>query len=722
MKITTKSKQIVALLLALSPLVAAADEGMWMTGPLAPATYERMRALGLQLAPDELYNPQGTALQGAVVMFGGFCSGVVVSPQGLVLTNHHCGFSSIHAHSTPEHDYVKHGFFAAHADEEWPVPGLYVSFPVRVECVTDSVLPLLTRRDSLGRERQIWGARRAAVLDSLQSVMEARVLAEDSTLRAELASYYGGNDFYLNVYRDYNDVRLVMAPPASAGKFGGDTDNWMWPRQTCDFSVFRIYTAPDGRPAAYDSANVPLRSPRYAPISLAGYRQGDFAMTMGFPGSTYRYLSSYGIKARREANNEAIISCRGLKQNLWHEAMVRDSVVRLKYDNKFANSSNYWKNSIGMNRCLKEQNVEADKRAYEERLQEWIDSDEAARRKYGRLTDTLRLAYEAYEPVQRDYVLCRETFLNAVDLFSLARQLGRVGSLRDAGRRQALLTAVRRFYRDFDAALDCRTLAAMLRHYLDEARPEHLPSLYADVAERWGGSFSAFADDLYRRSVLTDSARLLSLIERGKTARIQRDPAVRLVARTMHELAPLLAAGAANPTREPERRLQQALHEMYARSAFYPDANFTIRLSYGTVRPYTPPLGEPYPMFTTAQSLWQKVQRAEQTPDYSMEPALARLLKDGPYGRYADRSSQTLQLCFITDNDITGGNSGSPVFNSRGELMGLAFDGNWESMANDLRYSPELTRCINVDIRYVLFVMEHWTHAQRLIDEMSLRP
>lgn len=709
-----------ALVLALGlcrPSGARADEGMWMTGNIAPKTYEAMRAMGLALPPDGLYNDRGTGLQGSVVLFGGFCTGVAVSPEGLVFTNHHCGFSSIHAHSTPQNDYLRHGFYAPSKEEEWPVPGLYVSFPVRSECVTARVLPLLLKAGGPAGS-QVWGHRRQVVIDSLQKVMQAEVSAADSTLRADLVPYFGGNDFYLNVYRDYTDVRLVMAPPVSAGKFGGETDNWMWPRQTCDFSVFRIY-ARNGQPAPYSPDNTPLRPKTYAPISLRGYREGDFAMTMGFPGSTYRYLSSYGINFRVRTVYEPLIQVRTVKQALWREAMQADSVINLLYSNKYASSSNAWKKYKGMCHTLSEKNVIAGKQAFERTLQEWIESDTAMLRKYGNLFTELRDVYCSDTLLQRESTFYSETFTRNVEMLNLASAIN-VGAFDTSHPYvEERLAAAEKYYRGFNSALDRRTLSTLMRNYASQVPVENLPSCYLDVATRYAGNYDRYVDDLYRRSLLPDSARTLRLLRKGKAARLDKDPLV-LLSRSVMKRQACYGGFDRNRASEAERRLQEAIHEMYARSAFYPDANMTVRMSYGRVSAYSPAPGQTSPFYTTAATLVEKTAQSASVPDYFMEPGLKDLIGGGSYGPYAD-SDGTLHLCFITDNDITGGNSGSPVFNGRGELMGLAFDGNWESMANDLKYDPALTRCINVDIRYVLFLMQHWTKAGRLLRELSLR-
>ena len=439
-----KTLLILSALLLTAATSLRADGGMWMLGNLTKQTYDAMRAYGFSMTPEELSNDNGTSLRNAVVLFGGYCSGVVVSDNGLVFTNHHCGFESIQKHSTPEHDYVKDGFYAATPEEEWNVPGLFVSFPLREERVTDRVLPVITEKGADGAQHQIWGDRRNQLLDSMETVLVKEVTAKDSTLWAELVPYYGANEFYVTVYRVYPDVRLVLAPPSSLGKFGGDTDNWVWPRETCDFSVFRIYAGKDNMPAPYSKDNVPYKPSRVAAVSLDGYKAGDFAMTLGFPGSTYRYLSSYGIEARMNAMNDEFIKAGSLRLPMWKAEMDADPALRLKYDSKYQTFSNTYKNSIGMNRSITMYGILDSKRKFEQSLTEWINADPQRKVKYGDVLENLRQAYP-------DYTLKRKQLYKSIlnlnydlQVFELVAAISHGDYSKEKGMRDELIAAVSR--------------------------------------------------------------------------------------------------------------------------------------------------------------------------------------------------------------------------------------------------------------------------------------
>lgn len=713
------ARLVCGLLGAASMLPLHADEGMWMAGALPPHIVSRMHDLGCTLKPGELYNTEGTALKDAVVLFGGFCTGVVVSPEGLVFTNHHCGFDAIQQASSPQHDYVKNGFVARTRDEEWSVPGLYVSFLQRSVDVTDRILPLLRTVNADGSQVWVSDERSYMIVDSVLSLLQNEVEAEDATLRVDVDTYYESGAFYMNVYRDYRDIRLVFAPPSSAGKFGGDTDNWVWPRETSDFSVFRIYTGPDGKSAEYSAQNVPLRPKRVVPVSLAGYREGDFSMTIGYPGSTSRYLSSYGIVDRMNTNNTPIVDVRGLKQSIWKQAMQADPTVRLKYDSKYQRSSNYWKNSIGMNRCLTEQKVVEQKRAFEKEVSNWIVKNR--KKAYEGLFDRLNRAYEATAEGNKQFTYAVEALWTSSDLLNICRSAVRG----EEGKKpaEADLQRLARSYRDLDVALDARTLAAMLRAFAQEGwGGGKLPTIYKEIIEKYDRNYTAYVRDLYDRTVMTDSAKVMKLVRAGKVGKLKKDPLFDVVKSISNYVAGIQRMVTKNTSvTDGERLLCQAVREMKAETPLYSDANMTMRLSYGVVGTYTPAPGvAPYPLYTTPQSLAAKVSQASKNADYKMESDLLKVITSGQYGRYADKESGTLQLCYLTNNDITGGNSGSPMFNGRGELCGLAFDGNWESMANDIQYNPALTRCIGVDIRFVLYLMDRWGNAGHLINEMQL--
>ncbi|MDR0976455.1 MAG: S46 family peptidase [Prevotellaceae bacterium] len=701
-------KQFLTLLLLLSSLAARADEGMWMIGNLNKATRRSMKELGLKLSAKQLYDAKRPSLKDAIVSFGGFCSGVVVSADGLVLTNHHCGMSQIQRHSDVTHDYLQDGFIARTRDEELPNPELYVRFLVHTEEVTRRVLGSVTPRMD--------EAARAAAIDSVATRIADEAMSRDTTLVAIVNPFYGGNEFWLSVYCDYDDVRLVYAPPSSVGKFGWDTDNWMWPRHTGDFSVFRIYADRDNRPAAYSPDNRPYH-PRYVvPLATDGYREGDFCMTIGYPGTTERYLTSYGIEEMMQSSNQAQIDVRGVKQAIWKEAMQRSDSIRIRYASKYDESSNYWKNSIGVNRAITKLGVLEKKRDMEENVRSWIRQTPAERAGLLSLFTDLELSYKNRHAISRARAYFIEAFLYAAELPQLALAVLNF----DAGNPPDIMAEARRQlleqYANFDSDVDKAVFAAMLRtyrSYVDEAR--YLPDFYHTIDTDYHGNYEAFADTLYARSLLTNPEGFYRTQRGDTTYHVIDDPAVSYA---MDLLATYFDMNAAmQPPTEGvergERLYNAATRRMYAARNFYPDANMTMRLSLGTVASYQPADGIHYDYYTTTRGILEKARRHAGEHDYALQPELRTLLSGD--------EAQQVPVCFITNNDITGGNSGSAMFNARGQLLGLAFDGNWEAMSSDLLYDPLRQRCIGVDIRYILFIMSHYAGgAPHLIDELSL--
>ena len=693
--------------------VVYADEGMWMLGDLNKETRRTMKELGLELTAKQLYDPARPSLKDAVVSFGGFCSGVVVSREGLVFTNHHCGFSSIRQHSTVEHDYLRDGFVARSHEEELPCPELYVRFLVRQENVTKRVLSVV--RPGMDESD------RSMAIDSVMWVIGHEVMEKDSTTVGSVDAYYGGNEFWLSVYRDYTDVRLVFAPPSSIGKFGWDRDNWEWPRHTGDFSVFRIYADRDNRPAAYSPDNVPYRAASVAPISLDGYHEGSFCMTLGYPGSTDRYLSSYGIEERLLHTNQAQIDVRGVKQAIWKREMDRRDSIRLMYASKYSESSNYWKNSIGMNRAVRRLHVLDKKRALERELQQWIDSKPRERKLLSTLLSDLEKNYRARRETNRAEAYFIEAFLNGPELVQLALDILNFDFEAEQEQVVAGLKALVERYANLDLGIDKEVFAAMLDVYRDKVDTLYLPPMYHAIDSLFGGNSRAYVDDLYARSEITTPRGLKRFLERDSTYNLYEDPAVTLGIDLITKFFELTYQGY-GPSREivrGERLFNAAVRRMYDDRNFYPDANSTLRLSFGTVRGYEPFDGAVYNYYTTVQGVLEKAKSYADDPDFQVQPEWLELLSSGDFGRYADRDGQ-MKVCFISDNDITGGNSGSAMFNERGELLGLAFDGNWEAMSSDILYEPELQRTVGVDIRYVLFVIEKYGKAAHLIRELQV--
>lgn len=704
-----------AVCLMLSAPGAFADEGMWVLSMLTKRSQKQMKELGLKLSAKELYNPDGPSFKDAIVCFGGFCSGVVVSPDGLVFTNHHCGYGSIQEHSTPEHDYLKNGFVANSFEEELPNPDLHVSFLVRTEDVTKRIESALNDNMSLNQRRHI--------IDSISRTIEKEAVADNKLLRAEVASYYQGNEFYLSVYKDYKDVRLVYAPPSSLGKLGGDTDNWMWPRHTCDFSVFRIYTNENNEPAEYSPENKPYKASAYAPVSLKGYEEGDYCMTIGYPGSTNRYLSSFGVDERMKTSNAAMIKIRGIKQDIWTSYMDKDAATRIKYATKFAQSSNYWKNSIGMNQSINDLGVIAQKQNLEQRMQKWIDANPDMQKKYGTMLPALKEAYQARFNGARARSFFYESLLGSAELpcFVLTLLSKNPAEL-TAEDRKAIVNDFKKKYDDMDVNIDKQVFATMLENYVEIVPDKQFhPEIYSLINQQFKGNYKAFADSIYAHTAFATLNGVERMMKNDTTLNLSKDPMVMVAMALGQNYNKILDQTEKYDeiiTRN-ESKLCDALREMEIDRDFYPDANMTMRMSYGVISSYNPLDAVHYNFYTTTKGILEKAKKSITNSDYYIEPEVLKLF-NGNYGRYGNKKGD-MNTCFLSTNDITGGNSGSGMFNGKGELIGLAFDGNWEAMSGDLVFSPKLQRCIGVDIRYVLFVMENYGHAHRLIKELKLK-
>ena len=687
-----------------SLLTVQADEGMWTLYNLPNAVYETMKQENYEL-------PYGALYQGEdAVNFGGFCSGVVVSPDGLVFTNHHCGFEAIRSHSTVEHDYMLNGFVSNSYEEELPNEGLFVSFMIEQKDVTAYL-------DSLGLNTLI-EAKRAQFVDSIENVMQKDIRQQDSTLRVEIKPYYEGNAYYLTTYRDYNDVRLVFALPKSMGKYGGETDNWMWPRQTCDFSVFRIYVDPKtGGPAEYSKDNVPMKAKKWAPVSLQGYVPGSFSMTIGFPGSTSRYLSSYGIKERRDAENTPRYQTREIKQDIMLRHMRADEAVRIKYDSKYASSSNYWKNSIGMNKCIDSIGLIQQKAAYEQKIRQWVDSTGYLKDKLD--FDLLQRLYEKRFNAVRAETYFYETFSGRISELTrraLRSQNGAVIKGKD-GKPKTYYIEFKDNSDEWDYDTDREILAALLKNYREKVEIKYQPDFYNVIDHDFKGDYEKFVEYLYKKSMLMKNDKKIYINKKS----FKKDPAVVYGESVRSVLFDILDAIDNDTIDIQERYLCAAKLRMEEDMPNYSDANFTMRLSYGQVGEYLL-AGKPSGYYTTAESIVEKMKQGEAgTIDYEAEPIMKELLSVKDFGKYTDKTTGKMHLCFLSNNDITGGNSGSPMFNGKGELIGLAFDGNWDSLSSDIFFDRQLARCIGVDIRYVLYMMESWGKADRLLKEINAK-
>ncbi len=670
---------------------ARADEGMWTLMNLPQAVYDKMKEEGYQLEYGKLYHDKD-AIYNAVVNFGGFCSGVVVSPDGLVFTNHHCGFEAIRANSTVEHDYMKDGFVANSFEEELPNKNLFVAFMVAQKDVTAEV--------EAGGFREFSNEDKQKRLNEVEEAANQFVKKMNPNFYAELKPYYERNNYYIDVYQAYSDVRLVFAVPKSMGKFGGETDNWMWPRQTCDFSVFRIYADKETNgPANYSKENVPYKPKKWAQVSLQGYKEGDFAMTMGYPGSTDRYLSSFGIREMRDAQNLPRWQTREVKQKVMLKHMRADQAVRIKYDSKYAQSSNYWKNSIGMNKCIDSLKIIELKQGHEAKIKAYMDSTGYLKDKLD--FDKMASIYEKRFRVMYAMYLFMETF-GADELTRRANRYKEEGIT----------------YKDnsdtWDLATDKEMLVVLLKNYAEKADQEYMPEFFQTIKKKFRGNYKKYVDALYKRVLMKNDVEI-KYDESTQTALlIAYAKDLRALMKKVNNKLSEESKGLS----EFERYLCAAKLRMEQDMPHYSDANFTLRMSYGQVGGFDQ-YGRPSGYYTTPASIIAKMKQADKNFEYFAEPVMHELFSQKDFGKYNDSVTGTLNLCFLTNNDITGGNSGSPVFDGQNRLIGLAFDGNWESLSADIFFDSNLARCICVDIRYMLFMMEKWGKADRLIKEIN---
>ena len=704
-------KILLTTAILLVALVTKADEGMWLLKELNRQSVERMKELGFTFPVNKLYDEKNASLKDAVVIFGGGCSGVAVSEKGLIFTNHHCGYGAIQRLSSVEFDYLKNGFKADNMQQELYADGLTISFLRSMEEVTSQILPKVP---SVLSEVQ-----RELAIDSISSEL-LKQYDDDPFTSARIIPFYSGNKFYKVVYDVFRDIRLVVTPPSSVGKYGGDTDNWMWPRHTGDFSVFRVYADRNNKPAKHNADNVPYKPKYVVPVSLGGVNNGDYAMTIGYPGSTQRYLSSFGIQQQMESENKPRIEVRGAKQDIWWDAMTKNDTIRLKYANKYAGSSNYWKNSMGMNEAIVKLDVLAEKQQLESRLANWINRNEKNKAKYGNLLKTLNETYTNSADLARSTTYFLETFNNGIELIRFSNtilEFDMDGTEEDKA--EFINDRIIESYKNYEPKLDKKVLPVLMRLYAQRVPAKYLPDIYETIKTDFGGDYDKYADWLFANSQFTNLTDLMNLLKVADTERLTKDPAMELAlsAKDMgYELSGQMISAYENMMRG-ERQLMAALMEMDPKKSFYPDATFTQRMSYGSVKGYKPRDAVWYDYYTTEKGIFEKYK--ENDPEFHLQPYILDALKEKDYGRYAAKDG-TLRVNFLSDNDITGGNSGSPVFNSKAELIGLAFDGNWESLSGDILFEPEMQRTISVDIRYVLYTIDKIMNAPHIVNELKI--
>jgi hypothetical protein len=713
-------KKLFALLLVLVlsfGYKAKADEGMWLLPLIEKLNIGKMTELGLKLSAEDIYSINKVCLKDAVVIFGGGCTGEIVSSQGLILTNHHCGYGAIQAHSSVDHDYLQDGFWAKTKEEELPNPNLAVTFLIRIEDVTSQVFANV--KDGMNE------ADRTAAINEARTAIEKKA-GEGNNYRTQVGSFYGGNYFYLLVYERYNDVRLVGAPPSSIGKFGFDTDNWEWPRHTIDFSVFRVYSAPDGKPAAYSKDNVPLKPKRYLNVSIKDLNKGDFTMILGYPGRTNRYMTSYEVSEQLNIVHPDRIKIRGIKQDVWMKDMQADQKVNIQYSAKYSGSSNYWKYSIGQKASLEKLNVKAKKEELEDQFRTWAAASPDRKAKYGEVLNQIKSAIEARAEYYNALNYLNEC-ISGCELFGFNRRItGLATALKSndtqkiADETSKMKATVSDFYKDYNASTDNKSTKAMLALYRTDIAAKFLPDFYVNVVDKkFKGNIDKYVDDMFAKSIFASETKLNAFLDKPVLKTLENDP-VYIAATSVFKTGGDISKQNSQfdePLATGKRLWMAALMEMVPNKTQYPDANFSMRLSYGTVQDYDPRDAVTYKYYTTLQGFTDKIKPGDY--EFDAPRRLVELNNKKEFGRYGSQRGY-MPVCFLTTNDITGGNSGSPVMNGNGELIGLAFDGNWESMSGDIAYEPLLQRTIVVDIRAVLWIMDIYAGAKNLVDEMTL--
>lgn len=712
---------IICLWLAL-PFSLRADEGMWLLS-LLNQNYEEMKAKGFQLTPEDIYSVNNASLKDAIgglgnerMPFGFFCTAEVISDKGLMLTNHHCGYDAIQKHSAVDHDYLKDGFWAKTTQEELSNEGMCVSFLVSMADVTDSVLANVT-------EGMSEADRSNAIRKAIKAIeKEAK---EGSEYGASVKNMFEGNRYYLFLYETYYDVRLVGAPPESIGKFGGDTDNWMWPRHTGDFSLMRVYTGPDGKPAKYSADNIPLKPKHSLPVSIKGIEKGDFAMVMGFPGSTERYLTSYGIEEALEITNPAAVKIRTKKLEMMRQGMDKSDKVRIQYASKYAQTANYWKYFIGQSKGLKRLDVYGKKKTQEEEFTAWVNQSEERKQKYGEALSLVskHFAENKEKALANQYVF--EALLQGGEVMMFPTRTMQFAKLLENSTDKQLIAdaaaelkeSSKDFYKDYNTEVDKNVARELLKLYAEDVPQEYQLDILKEINAKFKGDIDKFIDEVFAKSIFADEARWMAFLDKPSYKKLTQDWAYKIMESILAQYFKM-QGGKGNTDLERGMRLYVAgLLEMKQDKKFYPDANSTIRLTYGTVGDYKPRDAVHYNYFTTIDGILEK--EDPQSSEFVVVDKLKELYAKKDFGQYADKDNN-LHVCFTTNNDITGGNSGSPVINGNGELIGCAFDGNWEAMSGDIAFEHELQKCINCDVRYILWVIEKIGGATNLIEEMNI--
>ena len=706
-------------------LFVKADEGMWLPMLLGEATYKNMVECGIRLTPEQIYNANNSSLKDAIVALGGgFCTGEIISDQGLLMTNHHCGFGTIQANSTTEHDYLTDGFWAMTKEQEIPAD-FGVWFLNNISDVTEKVLKGL--KDNMSEQQ------RDSLIRSNSNALKksAKEGRNKEDFAVQVKSFYYGNLYYMFTYDIYNDVRLVGAPPSSIGKFGGDTDNWMWPRHTGDFTMFRVYADKENNPSSYNENNQPLKPKHSLPVSIAGVKDGDYAMIMGYPGSTNRFLTSWGVKEAVEIEQPARVKIRRIKLDIMDEQMSKSQKVRIQYASKYARVSNYWKYFIGQSEQLVNNKVADKKQNIESSFTAWYQKNKLEK-EYGQALNLIQNATESSSKYIIPKVYFQEAVVGSELILFMLRNLGPRTPLYNALKtgegvskaKEALLQKAESYFKDYNATIDENTLASILSLYANDVNKEFQPELLISLNEKYKGNFKKFASNYFSKTPFKSYKLFKEWINNDKLSMkaIEKDVVFQLMNQflAVYRTKVMLPKSSFDSDYNKGMRLfVDALQKMGMNKAS--DANSTMRFTYGNVLPYDPADAVHYDFFTTLEGVMQKeVVTDDKNHEFYVPQKLKDLYEAKDYGPYARKEDGKLPVGFLSNNDITGGNSGSPVINAYGELIGTAFDGNWEAMSGDIYFEPNIQRTISVDIRYALFIIDKYAGAKHLIDEMNV--